>query len=349
MRRVSAPVLVPLFALAALGACAQNPSDAGVAPPPEVSPVDERSFSAERAYRHLEALAGIGSRAAGTPGAERARAYIRGELEALGLQVGGFPLRVDLADGESFELESLIAAIPGASPDVFALVAPYDTQYFETFDFVGANGGASGSALLLELARVLSQRPLHYAVWLVFLEGEAPFGRGRPDEATTAWRASSELARAWAEDGQLDRVRLLVYVDQVGDADLRIARDLRSHRGYRETFWDAAQSLGQEEAFPRSQHFESPAAGHLAFIARGLRRSVLLMDTSFGGDEPPGLYAGTEDDTLQRCSPESLGAVGQVAQAALEEISARLAKIDRFADAPVDAPTEAPRPIPPPR
>ena len=56
---------------------------------------------------------------------------------------------------------------------------------------------------------------------------------------------------------------------------------------------------------------------------------------TFGGEEPPGLYAGTEDDDLEHCSAESLDAVGRVSLEALGTISQRLAKIDRFADSPL--------------
>ncbi len=318
-------------------------------PPPPPAPAEGAApaFSPEQAWEHLRRLTEIGPRASGTEGAARARAYIRKALDALGLEVVALSKRVPLGTGGELEIESLVAIVPGESPDLFVLATPYDTRYFESFEFVGANGASSGAAVLLELARVLSQDPLPYTTWLVFLDGEAPLGRGSPDDASTAWVGSSELARLWSEDGWLESIRLLLYLTQVADADLQIARDLRSHRGYRETFWDVAQRLGHTEAFAPGQRYEAPAAGHVPFVARGVRRAVLLMDTSFGGDEPPGLYADTEDDTLERCSPQSLGVVGEVTLESLREIAARLAKIDRFAGAPLDAPAGPPYPVRP--
>lgn len=329
----------PLLALALalfLVACAAAPAE----PPPPPPAVDgaETGFSQEQAWKHMRRLTEIGPRASGTEGAAQARAYIRKALEALGLQVVSLPKTLSLDDGSQIEIESLVAVIPGASPDLFVLATPYDTRYFESFDFIGANGASSGVAVLLELARVLSQDPLPYTTWVAFLDGEAPLGRGGPADETTAWSGSAELARAWNEDGTLASIRLLLYIAQVGDADLRIARDLRSHRGYRETFWDVAMRLGHSDVFVPGQAYEAPPAGHIPFLAQGVRRAVLIMDTSFGGDEPPGFYADTEDDTLDRCSPQSLGAVGEVTLASLREISAHLEKIDRFADAPLEAP-----------
>ncbi len=123
----------------------------------------------------------------------------------------------------------------------------------------------------------------------------------------------------------------MLYLDQVGDADLRIARDLMSHRIYREEFWKAAAAVDRRQEFPRDAGYENAGITHRHFTQIGLRQVVSLVDTSFGGDQPPGLYAGTEQDTVDRCAPESLETVGVVVLEALDAISGRLARIDRFA------------------
>ena len=58
-------------------------------------------------------------------------------------------------------------------------------------EYVGANEGASGAALLLELARVIAEKPLPYTTWIVFLDGEAPSAR----TDARAWSAVRALAR----------------------------------------------------------------------------------------------------------------------------------------------------------
>ena len=123
----------------------------------------------------------------------------------------------------------------------------------------------------------------------------------------------------------------MIYLNRVGDADLRIARDLMSHRIYREEFWKAAAALDRTHAFPRDAAYENAGIAHRYFVQIGLRQIVSIVDTSFGGDQPPGLYAGTAQDTIERCSPESLETVGVVVLEALDAISKRLGKIDRFA------------------
>ncbi len=339
MRVRNAAVLVPLVLLALLpGACQKSPPPAPEPPPPPpFQPGD--GFEAQLAWSHLEALTAIGPRVSGTDGAEKARDYIEEQLEILGLEVQSQEIDVTLGgeDGEEIEVEYLAAVVPGASDDVFLFAAPFDTRPFEDFEFVGANDGGSGAAVLLELARVFNRSPLPYTAWFVFLDGEAARAAPGAETAEPAFFSSGTLARLLSDQDVLSRVRLAVVMNRVGDSELRIARDLRSERLYRQEFWRAAARLGHDEAFPPNQPFESPEASHLPLVAQGLRRVVALVDTSYGGEEPPGIYADTSSDTLAHCSPESLGAVGAVTVEASRQIATRLVRIDRFSDAPLDA------------
>jgi hypothetical protein len=153
---------------------------------------------------------------------------------------------------------------------------------------------------------------------------------------------SSLLASELTKEGGGANVRVVVSFLDVGDSELRISRDLRSHRLFREEFWLAAARMGRTEAFKPGDRFESPVGSQTAFLDAGLRGVVLITDSSFGGDEPPGAYANSEDDTPERCSPQSLATVGMVTLEALDQIGQRLAKIDRLATKGVTGASEAP-------
>jgi hypothetical protein len=354
-RLLTVPVL---FALGL--ACQSSPPPAIGVPAAATARAD--AFEAQRAWQDLGAFAEIGPRVMGTEGVRRAGDYILGELTKLELEVFEQEVRVRRApqeqggeqdqegeqegdqegkqEQEPLALRNIAAKIPGSSSDTFLIVAPYDTRRYENFRFLGVNDGGSGSAVLLEIARVLAANPLPYTTWLVFLDGEAPVAPGDVPVAPPSHFGSRALAKHLYDEGVLAGVRLALILNRVCDADLRVARDLLSHRIYREEFWRAAARLGRSDAFPPGASFESPVASHHALTAVGLRRVVALVDTSFGGDEPPGLYAGTEDDDLEHCSADSLEAVGKVALEALDKISQRLAKIDRFAASPLEGPGE---------
>jgi hypothetical protein len=270
----------------------------------------------------------------GSEGAAKARRYIVSQLAEVTLQTERQGVRVEREGEPPLRLENVAAVIPGDSSDILLLLAPYDTRPYATFQHQGVNAGGSGAAVLLEMARALSRQRLLYTVWFVFLEGEAPLGEGALAEPSHF--GSRGFAQRLVELDAVPHIRLAVVIDRVCDADLEIARDLGSHRIYREEFWHAARRLGRGDAFPRKSGYQSPRSSQEALREVGVTRVVTLTDTSFGGDEPPGLFAGNEDDTIEHCSPASLETVGLVTLETLQTITRRLARIDRFSRSPVE-------------
>jgi len=317
----------------------------GSSPPPApLTPSDPAmarfdAFSAQRAWADLTALVAIGPRVSETRGAKKARAYLLDQLSPLEIEVQEIATQVEFVRSDAvefeIELEHVVATVPGESPQVFMLVAPYDSSNFADIAFVGANDGASGAALLLELARVFAANPLPYTTKFVFLDGEGRLGRGGPEAEAQRLLGSQSLAEKMQGDGELDEIRILVEFNRVCDADLRISRDLGSHRMYREEFWKAAARMGRSDSFDMAAGFENLQSSHVAFRDFGVRPVLAIEDSAFGGDNPPGIYADTEDDRLEHCSVDSLDTVGIVTLAALESISDRLVKIDRFARSPL--------------
>jgi hypothetical protein len=335
MRARIAVLSASLLLLGPLGPGCQGPRELSPEPSPVGSEPVPRPFSSERAWQHLEALTAIGPRPAGSEGARQARAYLRDALGALDLEVHEQRLtRTPPGGGLPVEIVNLVAVIPGSLPGLFVLAAPYDTRRFESFRFVGANDGGSGAALLLELAQVFAVSPLPYTTWIVFLDGEA-LPRG-PSDPGRGYHGSRMLARLLVEQEAIPAVRLLVVYNRVGDADLRIARDLLSHRAYREEFWRVAARLKLGASFPSTAPYDSLVASHLPLAEAGLRNVVAIADSSFGGGAPPGAYADSEDDDLAHCAPESLDSVGRVSIEALDTLARRLVKIDRFVGSPVE-------------
>ena len=303
-------------------------------------------FSGSLAWAELEDLA-HGPRALGSEGAEAARSLITTRLGASNIAVETVTTTAESKGFGPLALTHLVATLPGVSTDRIVLVAPYDSGTYDGFTFVGANDGASGAAVLLELARVLAGRALPYTVELVWLEGEGRIGRGSGEERDLRWLGSRTLAQRWDEAGHLTGIRLLVSFNRVCDSDLQIARDSGSHREHREAFWRASRQLGFVDAFPPERSYESVTSSHTAFRDHGVRPVVAIEDTVFGDGGAPGSHAGKEDE-LEHCAPDSLQIVGRVAVAAVESIATRLAKIDRFARMPAVESAPHPGASPPP-
>lgn len=324
-RRVLA--LVGLWLVLALG-CSSPP--ASYPPQPAAPGEDPTQFSGRRAWQHLESLVRIGPRVSGTRRARRARSYLLDQLEAAGVFAEARTHPIEW-DGDERDLTHVVGVIPGDSSETLLLAAHYDTHDFDDIRFVGANDGASGPALLLELARVLALESHPYSILFVFLDGESL----RPD-GTDGREGSQAFAERLRADGAVSLIRLAVFFNGVADADLAIPRDLRSHRIHREIFWDAALSLGHQQAFPEALGFATPAGGHEALLSIGLTPVVAIVDDRFGGPTTPGRFANSERDDLSECRPESLAAVGEVAHEALRRAQRRFVKIDRFVSNPLE-------------
>jgi len=290
-------------------------------------------FSASRAFVDLEAIARIGPRETGSRGADRTRRLLRRELEELGARVDERVFEVERPSRELVPLRHVRGVLDGDSPDVLLLMARYDTPSGRGRESLYANASASGPALLLEVGRALAHRPRPFTVWLIFLDGDAVDSPPGAEASAGEARQGSEAMASWlAADGQIQRIRLAVYFERIASPGLEVARDLRSHRIYREVFWQSARDLGFSGVFPSEGPLESPEAGHLAFLGHGLRRVVAIVEA-----EPSALLASDSDpeeadpDTPASCSRESLEAVGVVSVEALGRIGERLQKIDRFA------------------
>ena len=256
------------------------------------------------ALRHVERLVAIGPRVAGTPGAERARAYITGELKKLGVKHDVRAFDADTPHGR-LRMANVVAMVPGRRSDIILLGGHYDTKYFKEFRFVGANDGGSSAGLLIELTRRVAAVPREYTYWLVWFDGE---------EARVSWTATDSLygsRRLAADLGRAGRLpRAMVLLDMIGDRDLGVLRDTYSTRWLSDILWASAARLGH------GRHFLGTEMGveddHAPFLSAGVP-AALLIDF----DYPPWH---TPDDTLDKVSAQSLAVVGDVVLDALPAI-----------------------------
>lgn len=168
----------------------------------------------------------------------------------------------------------------------------------------GANDGASGVAVLLEMATLWKDEPPAVGVDLIFFDGE-DFGRGQ--DLDDYFLGSKAFVRDFSDY----RPEWGVVLDMVGDADLGI----RQERDSLSRAPEVVERLWSAAARVRSGHILNERGGlvhddHTAFLDKGIP-VVLLIDFSY-----PWFH--TTADTPDKCSSESLGQVGRTVMEALE-------------------------------
>lgn len=266
-------------------------------------------FDSARAFADLKAIVEIGPRPAGSPGARKVRDYIARQMQAIGLTAIEQPFDATTPKG-AVRMANVRVTIPGAGRGRLLIGGHYDTKLFTDITFVGANDAGSSTAFLIELARALTARTNAIPIEIVFFDGE---------EAVVDWTGSDHTygsrhyVQAARRDGSLGDVKALILVDMIGDRDLRIPREPQSTKWLTDTIWRAAKRLKRPEFVDEEFLVEDD---HVEFLQAGVP-AVDLIDLDY-----PAWH--TADDTLDRCSPASLQAVGDVLLAALPDIEKRL-------------------------
>ena len=122
-------------------------------------------FDSGRAYEHLRRQVAFSPRPAGSAALAQCREYIVSQLKAAGIAVREEAFDVKTPIGQT-RMVNVIATIPGRRPERIALATHYDTKLFREFRFVGASDGASSTAAVLELGRVLKARQNEFTIEL---------------------------------------------------------------------------------------------------------------------------------------------------------------------------------------
>jgi len=125
------------------------------------------------------------------------------------------------------------------------------------------------------------------------------------------------LAEKWEKDGTLKKVKALLLMDMIGDADLNIERETNSTPWLTDLVYEAAERNGVQS------HFYARAAAieddHLPFVKRGVP-SIDIIDLDYGYNN---VFHHTPQDTLDKLSPRSLEIVGNTTLEALRMLDRR--------------------------
>jgi glutaminyl-peptide cyclotransferase len=270
------------------------------------------AFDSAKAWEHLRQQVAIGPRPSGSAGNVKTRDYIKAQMAALGIKVVEQPFEGATPLGP-VKMVNLIATIPGKSADRIVLGSHFDTKLFRDLRFVGASDGASSTAALIELGRVIKARgQLPFSIELLFLDGEEAVVEWQGNDNTYGSRYYVEAAR---KSGALKTLRAFILLDMIGDRNLTIRRESNSTRWLTDIVWGTAKKLGHRAFMDEETAVEDD---HLPFVKAGVP-SLDIIDLDY-----PQWH--TAEDTLDAVGARSLQVVGETVVAALPQIEARLLK-----------------------
>jgi hypothetical protein len=295
--KTSAPVAAPTTA-------STKPKAAGVAANSAL-PKFTKNFDGDRAYADLAKQCSFGFRVPNTPGHRSCRKWIEQQLLATCDRVEKQDFEVPHSGGP-LKMCNIIGRFNLNARRRILLAAHWDTRPTAEQNpigkrnqpITGANDGASGVAVLTELARVLKQNPPPVGVDIVMFDGE-DYGPGMDMMFLGAKHFADKLS-----ESQVRSYNYGILLDMIGDSNLDIHAENNSHAVAPQIF-DTASEVSRALGYSvfKSNRPYDIYDDHLSLLARGVKMYDFI-DFNYP-------YWHTTDDTADKCSAYSLEAVGR--------------------------------------
>jgi Zn-dependent M28 family amino/carboxypeptidase len=287
-----------------------SPTVTLLAPTPSQTPTTEpQAFDGQKAWNDVDYQVSLGARTPQSPAHQQVENWIVNEISSAGWQA-------ELQNDTVMEhpVHNIIAKYGQGRPWVI-VAAHYDSRIKADQDpdpqkrnqpVPAANDGASGVAVLLELARVLpaqisanggTSTPGYRQIWLVFLDAE-----DNGDIPGWDWILGSKSFVSSLQD----KPDAAVVIDMIGDANLDIYKELNSNPQLTGQIWEQAKRLGYSQYFIPQPKFRM-LDDHIPFIDAGIP-AVDVIDFDYP-------YWHTTADTADKVSAQSLKIVGDTLMA----------------------------------
>jgi hypothetical protein len=304
-----------LLLLALLFGCNSTPRHESPAPSQKLplAQIAVPQFSAQRAFDDLLRQVNFGPRNPGSQGYKNCLSFFQTSLAQLADTVVVQRFSYRSFKGDPYLGNNVIARFNLFYKERILLTAHWDTRPWADQEkdkanhykpIAGANDGASGVAVLLELSRIFKSHPVPVGIDVIFFDGEDV---GQSGDSKSFCQGSQYFAKNLPAGAVY---KYAINLDMVGDKNLEIKRE-ESSDSYAPRLMDAvfstARSLGISQ-------FVDVRIGriyddHIALNEVNIP-AIDLID--FDYPDATNSYWHTLEDTADKCSPESLEAVGTV-------------------------------------
>lgn len=274
-------------------------------------------FNADSAYKFIQKQVAFGPRNPGSAGHRQAKKYLVEKLKAYAGARGVYEQEFTVPGygGDTLRLTNIIAAFNLQSRDRILLCAHWDTRPRADEDstgisrpILGADDGASGVGVLLELARIFGENPPPVGVDIVLFDGE---DYGKKDDLGNYFLGS----RYWSNNPPVEGYspRFGILLDMVGAEKAQFPKELYSMRyapALMNGIWELAAEQGLERLFiDKKGKFISD--DHLIINQIAHIPTIDIIHHTATGDGFPS-YWHTHEDNMEIISKETLQSVGDV-------------------------------------
>lgn len=298
------------------------------APAPKKARVKIPAFDMDNAYAHIKKQLSFGHRIPGTPEHVACKDWIVSELKANGVSVEIQEFKADFLGLKDQQSYNIIGSInPDKQPRIM-LAAHWDSRLIAEKDpdeekqddpIMGADDGASGVAVLLEITRLFKENPIDLGVDIIFFDAEDNgISDGNPNSDLT-WCLGSQY---WAKNPHIKdyKAKYGILLDLVGAKGAMFGFEgysLQEARGLLLKTWDLAANMGY------SNYFQKYTAGGITddhvYVMKGRKFPMIdiISLPPSKGKTGFGAHHHTHDDDINIIDKNTLRAVGQVVTAAM--------------------------------
>ena len=301
----------------------------------EVKLVEPPLFKVDSAMKFLRAQVEMGPRVPMSAGHNQCGDWIVAKCKSMGGEITEQYTKVTSWEGNATPVRNIIAQWGKNKKSRVMLAAHWDSRWVADKDpkkenqrkpIDGANDGASGVAVLLEIARIMQEKQPEVGVDLVFFDNEdqgAPeWSDLSPQESNKTWCLGSQY---WANNPHnIDNVRFGILLDMVGGKNARFNMEGTSMAAAGDVMgwiWNQANRLGYGNLFVKEEiggitddHVFMNQAGVRSIDIIDMRPNTVTM--GMGGFEF-GHFHHTLSDNMENIDPQVLEAVGKVVATAL--------------------------------
>jgi glutaminyl-peptide cyclotransferase len=282
-------------------------------------------FDADNAFAMIKNQTDFGPRNPNSEGHKNTLAFLSSKLDEYADNVSLQNFEYPGYGGEKLKLTNIIGKFNPEKENRILLCAHWDTRPWadeetdlsmRNLPISGANDGASGVAVLLEIARIISENKLPYGIDIIFFDGE---DYGKANDLLNFCLGSKYYSVSLKPN---DKPNFAVLLDLVGDKNAQFKKELYSIQyapDIVELVWNTAKYVNASKFI---NSVGNPIYDdHVPLNSSGIK-SINIVDVDYVGHNTNNRnYWHTHEDTIDKIGIETLQQVGNVLTKLLYSIS----------------------------